>query len=63
MTDIDFVAFLVYWIQDVTAIERSLVLNFGDNINAQNSWGFGQVRVVNTKSFTTTDALSHRSFR
>jgi hypothetical protein len=63
MTDIAVVAFFVYWIQDVMAIERSLVLNFGDNINAQNSWGFGQVRVVNTESCTTADALSHRSFR
>jgi len=43
VNDLAFVAFFLYWIEDVVAIERSLVVNFGYNVKAQNDWGFGQI--------------------
>jgi hypothetical protein len=48
MNDLAFVAFFIYWIEVVVAIECSLVVNFGSNVKSQNNWGFGQVSVINS---------------
>jgi hypothetical protein len=46
MNDLVFVVFFIYWIEATVAIERSLVVNFGSNVKAQNNWGFGQVSTI-----------------
>jgi len=63
MNDLAFIAFFIYWLEVVVAIERSLVKNFGRNVRSQNDWGFGQVSIVLIDLSTATYLLFCRFFQ
>ena len=60
LKNIAFVIFMLYMVEEVVAIERSLVLNFGKDVIAQNDWGFGQVSMTKIGLSTVTHALYHK---
>jgi len=61
MNDLLFAVFVIYWIEVVVTIERSLVANLGPKVRAQNNWGFGQVSVINFVAPTAPHVLFRRS--
>lgn len=62
MNDLAFIAFFVYWLEVVVAIERSLVTNLGHDVISQNDWGFGQVSIVLIDVSTAAYLLFYRFF-
>ena len=52
--------FFVYWLEVFVAIERSMIVNFGSNIKAQNNWGFGQVGIFD---FVCVSHTTHDIFK
>lgn len=62
MNDLAFIAFFIYWLEVVVAIERSLVTNLGHDVISQNDWGFGQVSIVLIDVSTAAYLLFYRFF-
>jgi hypothetical protein len=60
LKDIAFVVFMIYLVEEVVAIERSLVLNFGKDVITQNDWGFGQVSMTKISLSTVAHVLCHK---